>query len=50
MRRKIAEAIAGYYRKWREKSEGERLVLIIQYLTVLTMAASIIRSLFSYIS
>jgi hypothetical protein len=31
MRKKLAEAIAGYCRKWREKSEAERLVLIIQY-------------------
>ncbi|HEX2859518.1 MAG TPA: hypothetical protein VHP58_04930 [Alphaproteobacteria bacterium] len=46
MRKKFADTIAGYYRRWQGKSEGERLVLAIQYLTVLTMATQLLRLLF----
>jgi hypothetical protein len=49
MRKRFVDAITGYYRKWQEKSEGERLVLVIQYLTVLTMVLGLIRSLFQHI-
>jgi hypothetical protein len=49
MRKKLSKAIVGYYRRWQAKSEGERLVLVIQYLTVLTLASGLFHSLSQHI-
>jgi hypothetical protein len=37
MRKKLADAIKGWAQRWQRRSEEEKLTLIIQYLTVLTM-------------
>jgi hypothetical protein len=37
MRTKFAKAIYAWKRRWQGKNEDEKLALIVQYLTVLTM-------------